>query len=83
MYPLVNVYIAIENGHGNSGFMWIYPLKMMIFHIVIYVSLPGRVICIRIPIEYPMCYHPIIIPMMIYIYIYIYTYVSHGMIPNG
>ena len=35
-YPLVD--IAIENGHRNSGFTWIYPLKMTIFHS--YVSLP-------------------------------------------
>jgi hypothetical protein len=33
-YPLVNVYIAIENGHLE----WNYPLKMVIFHS--HVSLP-------------------------------------------
>ena len=32
MYPLVICYIAIENGHRNSGFTMIYPLKMVIFH---------------------------------------------------
>ena len=37
-YPLVICYIAIENGHRNSGFTWIYPLKMVILHS--YVSLP-------------------------------------------
>ena len=41
LYPLVMTNIAIENGHWNSGFTWIYPLKMVIFHS--YVSLPeGR-----------------------------------------
>jgi hypothetical protein len=33
-YPLVICYIAIENGH----LLWIYPLKMVIFHS--YVKLP-------------------------------------------
>jgi hypothetical protein len=31
-YPLVICDLAIENGHRNSGFTWIYPLKMVIFH---------------------------------------------------
>ena len=35
---LVNIHKAIENGHWNSGFIMIYPLKMVIFHS--YVSLP-------------------------------------------
>ena len=29
---LVNQQFAIENGHRNSGFTWIYPLKIVIFH---------------------------------------------------
>ena len=33
-YPLVNIQKAIENGH----LLWIYPLKMVIFHS--YASLP-------------------------------------------
>ena len=33
--------IAIENGHWHSGFMWIFPVKIVIFHS--YVKLPeGR-----------------------------------------
>jgi hypothetical protein len=28
---------AIENGHRNSGFTMIYPLKMVIFHSFLYV----------------------------------------------
>ena len=31
-YPLVNILNAIEHGHRNSGFTWIYPLKIVIFH---------------------------------------------------
>ena len=36
--PSGYVKIAIENGHRNSGFSWIFPSKMVIFHS--YVSLP-------------------------------------------
>ena len=32
IYPLVNIQKAIENGHRNSGFTMIYPLKIVIFH---------------------------------------------------
>ena len=38
IYPLVNIQKAIENGHWNSGFSMIFPLKMVIVHC--YVSLP-------------------------------------------
>ena len=43
-YPLVNIQKAIEHGHGNSGFTWIYPLIAWWFPIVNFVCLPGRVI---------------------------------------
>ena len=36
-YPLVNKQFAIEDGHRNSGFTWIYPIKMVIFHSFLYV----------------------------------------------
>ena len=36
-YPLVICYIAIEHGHRNSGFLWIFPLNMVIFHSFLYV----------------------------------------------
>ena len=37
MYPLVICYIAIENGHRNSGFSMIFSWKMVIFHSFLYV----------------------------------------------
>jgi hypothetical protein len=36
---------AIENGHRNSGFTWIYPLKMVDLSSSLCNSLPGRVPC--------------------------------------
>ena len=36
-YPLVICDIAIENGHRNSGFTLIYPLKMVDLSIVMLV----------------------------------------------
>ena len=30
--PLEILTIAIENGHGNSDFSWLFPLDMVIFH---------------------------------------------------
>jgi len=30
-------HVAIEHGHRNSGFMWIYQLKIVIFHGFLYV----------------------------------------------
>ena len=36
-YPLVNVYIAIENGHRNSGFTDLPINSMVIFHSFFYV----------------------------------------------
>ena len=35
-YPLVNIQKAIENGHRNSGFTMIYPLKMVDLSIVMW-----------------------------------------------
>lgn len=43
-YPLVNTQKAIEHGHGNTGFTWIYSLIAWRFPIVSFVCLPGRVI---------------------------------------
>ena len=40
MYPLVNVYIAIENGHRNSEFP---PLNMVIFHSYVAVYQAGYI----------------------------------------
>ena len=37
IYPLVNVYIAIENGHRNSGFTDLPINSMVIFHSFLYV----------------------------------------------
>ena len=37
LYPLVMTNIAIENGYRNSGFSWIFPLKMVDLSIVMLV----------------------------------------------
>ena len=46
-YPLVICYIAIENGHRNSGFShekWWFPIAMLIYQ--------------RVPLCPPWCSHP-------------------------
>ena len=40
---------AMENGHRNSGFSWIFPLKMVIFHCFLYVH--QRVIPMEVEFE--------------------------------
>ena len=42
---LVNYHLVIENGHRNSGFSHIFPLKMVMFHsyhLVMTNSLPWK-----------------------------------------
>ena len=42
-YPLVMTHIAIEHDNRNSGFSWIFPLKMVIFQFATLVITMQRV----------------------------------------